>query len=233
MNRKWMIAALIACGTVAGVATNGLAQPGPNGPPPSLGPGGPGGPGGMQGGRERMMESLRDELDIADDAAWDALAIKIEKVIDAQRDARTQGMGRGMGGPGGPGNPGGPPTDGQPRGPRGDNAGGPPDGAQPGAEPGQRGQRGPRGGGQGAGGPGAGAGGQQGAASPLMLAVRELRAAVGEQNANADDIIAKLKAYRVAKAQAEANLAAARGDLKSAITDPRHEAILVLRGLLE
>lgn len=66
-----------------------------------------------------------------------------------------------------------------------------------------------------------------------MHAARELRELVGENDAKAEDIVAKLKAYREAKAAADAKLVAARAELKAAATDARTEAVLVLRGLLE
>ncbi len=58
--------------------------------------------------RERQMDNIKEQLGTSEDE-WKALAPKIEKILDAQRDLRG-GMGRfgGPGGGGGPGGPGGP-----------------------------------------------------------------------------------------------------------------------------
>jgi len=60
--------------------------------------------GGGRGGRgnfdpaqfqQRMMEGLKDRLEVKDDAEWKALEPLIQKVMDARRDSMS-GMGRGM-----------------------------------------------------------------------------------------------------------------------------------------
>ncbi len=96
---------------------------GPGGPGGGPGGGGPGGPGG--GGRgqfqQRMMDTLKQQLGSTDEE-FTALQPKIQKVMQAQRDAGGNGM-RGMFGRGGPGGggPGGGPGGGQ----GGGGAGGP------------------------------------------------------------------------------------------------------------
>jgi hypothetical protein len=68
--------------------------------------GGPGGPGGGPGGfrymdpaqrQQRMMEFYRSELGFTNDADWNAVQPRIQKVMDTQREAmssRFGGMGR-------------------------------------------------------------------------------------------------------------------------------------------
>lgn len=51
--------------------------------------------------RQRMMERMKEQLGASDDE-WKVLSPKVEKVMDAQREARTGG-GFMFGGPGGPG----------------------------------------------------------------------------------------------------------------------------------
>jgi hypothetical protein len=52
--------------------------------------------------RQRMMERVREQLAVKDDAEWSVIESRIKKISDSRF-----GMGRGMGGPGGPGGPGG------------------------------------------------------------------------------------------------------------------------------
>lgn len=68
--------------------------------------------------------------------------------------------------------------------------------------------------------------------SPMATASRELRTALEKENASADEINAKLKAYREAREKAQANLEAARKDLKEVLS-ARQEAQLVVVGILE
>lgn len=78
--------------------------------------GGPGGPGGPGGGnwdpaqmRQRMMERMREQFAVKDDAEWKLISERIEKVNDARRESMMRGMGmmfgggRGGRGPGGQG----------------------------------------------------------------------------------------------------------------------------------
>lgn len=60
-------------------------------------------PGGRQGRgnfdpaqfRERMMQNLREQLEVTDDSEWKAIEPMVQKVMDA-RMASVSGMGRGM-----------------------------------------------------------------------------------------------------------------------------------------
>ncbi len=70
--------------------------------PNNGGPGAPGGPGGGRFGgrnfdpaqfRQRMMENIKQELEITNDDEWKAIEPRIQKVMDARRDAFS-GMGR-------------------------------------------------------------------------------------------------------------------------------------------
>jgi hypothetical protein len=64
---------------------------------------GGGGNGGGQGGRgnfdpaqfqQRMMDNIKDQLGFTNDTDWGAVQPLIQKVMDAQRSARSGGMGR-------------------------------------------------------------------------------------------------------------------------------------------
>jgi len=110
MKRLSLASLLAICGLILSTATGSLlaqneapaAQPG--------GSGAPGAPGGRQGRgnwdpeqmRQRMMERVREQLAVKDDAEWSVIESRIKKISDSRF-----GMGRGMGGPGGPGGPGG------------------------------------------------------------------------------------------------------------------------------
>jgi hypothetical protein len=88
------------------------------------GPGGAGNGGGPGGDfdpaqfRQRMMDHIRQNLNVTNDDEWSAIQPLVQKVMEARREAGPGG-GMGMGGPGGPppGGPGGPPPDGGPGGP--------------------------------------------------------------------------------------------------------------------
>lgn len=76
-----------------------------------------GGGGGQGGGRgnfdpaqfqQRMMQRIQDELGITNDTDWSAVQPLVQKVMEAQRDARSGGMGRMFGGRNRGGNNGGP-----------------------------------------------------------------------------------------------------------------------------
>jgi len=112
MKRLSLASLLAICGLILSTATGSLlaqneapaAQPGA--------PGAPGAPGGRQGRgnwdpeqmRQRMMERVREQLAVKDDAEWSVIESRIKKINDSR-----SGMGRGFGGPGGgPGGPGGP-----------------------------------------------------------------------------------------------------------------------------
>ncbi len=67
--------------------------------------GGGGGGGGGRGTfdpeqmRQRMMERYREQMDVKDDAAWQAIETRITKVMEARRDVGFGGGMRGMFGP--------------------------------------------------------------------------------------------------------------------------------------
>ena len=110
MKRLSLASLLAICGLILSTATGSLlaqneapaAQPG--------GSGAAGAPGGRQGRgnwdpeqmRQRMMERVREQLAVKDDAEWSVIESRIKKISDSRF-----GVGRGMGGPGGPGGPGG------------------------------------------------------------------------------------------------------------------------------
>jgi hypothetical protein len=73
---------------------------------------------------------------------------------------------------------------------------------------------------------------QPAATSPVEAATRELRAAVEKPNASDADIDQKLTALREARVKAQANLDAARKELKEVLT-AKQEANLVLMGTLD
>lgn len=69
------------------------------------------------------------------------------------------------------------------------------------------------------------------AESEFAVAARELRTAI-QNNAPEQEINQRLQAYRDARKKAEAELQAAREDLRDVLT-PRQEAVLVMAGMLE
>ena len=162
--------------------------------------------------RQRMMERLRDQLEVKDDAEWKLLAERIQKVLEARRA---------LGGPGGPGGfgmmrPGGPP-------PR-------PDGAAPGQDgppPGGPDQPGAP---DGAGGPG-GPGGPGMFNRPPSPEIEALRKAL-EANASSAELKTRLAAVRTAREQKEAALATAQDELKQLLS-VRQEAVAVMFGLVK
>jgi hypothetical protein len=92
-------------------------------------------------------------------------------------------------------------------------------------------RRGRNGGGGGFGGGGAPGGGEQ-PQSDVQVKLHDLSTALQDTQTSADDIKAKLQAYRDARTAAKADLVKAQEDLKSVLT-PRQEAVLVSMGLLE
>lgn len=75
-------------------------------PPPAR----PGGTGGNRGGGDpsefqaRMMENIRDQMKVKDDAEWKVLEARIQKVTDARREIGFGGGGRMFRRPGGDNN---------------------------------------------------------------------------------------------------------------------------------
>jgi hypothetical protein len=43
--------------------------------------------------RERMMTRVREEMDVKDDADWKPISVRVEKVMEARREAGNNGMG--------------------------------------------------------------------------------------------------------------------------------------------
>jgi hypothetical protein len=173
--------------------------------------------------RQRMMERMREQYEVTDDAEWKLISERITAVMDAQRATRAGGGG--FGGPGGPGGPGGGPGGFRPQG-GGDNQGGPggPRGeagqGAPGGFGGQGGQRGP-------GGPGGGFGGPR----ETNPEVEALQKAI-EAKASPDEIKAKLARLRESRKEKEAKLEKAQEDLKQVLS-AKQEAVAVMAGLLK
>jgi hypothetical protein len=97
-TRKQLFAAAVAA-LICLSGASMMAQD--NNPPPGPGPG-PGGPGRQGRGnfdpaqfRQRMMDNLKEQLEVTDDTEWTSLQPLIQKVMDA-RMASFGGMGRGM-----------------------------------------------------------------------------------------------------------------------------------------
>lgn len=111
MNRSSFASLLAVCGLILSTATGSLLAQNDAPAPQQGAPGGPGGPGGGRQGRgnwdpeqmrQRMMERVREQLGVKDDAEWSLIEARIKKINDSR-----PGMGRGFGGPGGPGGQGG------------------------------------------------------------------------------------------------------------------------------
>ena len=108
MKRLSLASLLAICGLILSTATGSLLA---QNEAPAAQAGAPGAPGGRQGRgnwdpeqmRQRMMERVREQLAVKDDAEWSVIESRIKKINDSR-----SGMGRGFGGPGGgPGGPGG------------------------------------------------------------------------------------------------------------------------------
>jgi hypothetical protein len=112
MNRTSLAPLLAVCGLILSTSTGSLLAQNDAAAPQQGGQGGQGGPGGRQGRgnfdpeqmRQRMMERLREQLGVKDDAEWSLIEARIKKINESR-----SGMGRGFGGFGGPGGPGGGP----------------------------------------------------------------------------------------------------------------------------
>ncbi len=178
------LAAFLSLGAL-GLSAQDTAPGAANGADPggnrrNRGQGGPGGGANMtpEQMRARMMERVREQFGVKDDAEWKVISERVEKVGAARRE-----MGGGMGMPGGRGGPGG----------AGGGRGG--FGGEPSAE-----------------------------ATALKSAI--------DNNASADDIKAKLAAYRGAQKEKEAKLAKAQDDLRQVLS-AKQEAAAVLAGYLK
>lgn len=161
--------------------------------------------------RQQMMERMREQFEVKDDAEWTLISQRIEKVNEARR--AMGGGGGGFGGFGGPGGPGGRPP------------GGAQDGGPGGGGGGARGGGGPGGpGGFGGGGPG----GFNRQPDPAAEALQKTIEAKG----TSEEIKAKLAQLREARKEKEAKLEKAQADLRQVLT-ARQEALAVLMGMLK
>lgn len=229
MIQSNMFRTLGAAACLAFTVGNLLAQDGP----PQARPGGPqGGPGNFdpEQMRQRMMERMRDQFGVKDDAEWKVLSDRLNAVMEARRNAMT-GSGFGMGGPGGPGGrmgggdrqggpggPGGPDAQGENRARRGPSG---PDGAP------AEGERGP-GFRSGQGGPGGGPMGFNRQPNPELEALQK---AIQEE-APAEEVKTKLEALRAARKAKEEALEKAQASLREILT-ARQEAIAVTMGIIK
>jgi len=153
--------------------------------------------------RQLTMNGVREKLGV-DEEQWKSLWPKIEKVMEAQQNART---GAGMSFTSGTMVKGTPPAN---------------------SAVGGAGQRGQSGGG----GPGPGAPGSvANVDTPAGRAMQMIRAAL-EQAAGEEELLERVAAMRVARDAARAELVAAQKELHDACT-PRQEAVLLTMGLLE
>ncbi len=170
--------------------------------------------------RQRMLDRMRDQFDVKEDAEWKAISQRIEKVMQARRGIGGGGPG-GFGMPGGPGGRGGPGGPGGQGGPGGSGGFGPPDNGPQGAPDAARSS------GRGPGGPG-GPGGMGREANPELDALRKAI----ENKAPSAEIKAKLTACREARKKKEAELEQAQDQLRE-ILSARQEAVAVTLGLLK
>lgn len=151
----------------------------------------------------RRMDRYREQLEVTNDAEWKVIQERIEKVLEAEREARSGGFG-GFGGFGG-GGPGGGRRGGNNR---GNNGGNQADAAGTNADRGTR-------------------GGQPNPDNPERTA---LQLAV-DSKASTEELKTKISKLRERTKQKEANLAKAREDLRQVLT-VRQEALAHLNGLL-
>ena len=152
--------------------------------------------------RKQMTERLKASLKVTDDE-WAVIQPLMEKVQTKMRESMgSRGFGAGPGGPGGPGG------GGDRRRGGGDGGGAPTAGAPGGGGDSQRGDR---------------------PASPERDA---LRTALEDEKTSPEDIQAKLTALREVRKKSEAELNAAREDLRKVLS-VRQEAALVGMGMLE
>ncbi len=160
--------------------------------------------------RERMLQNLRERLEVTDDSEWKLISERITKVMDARRAANSGpggfGMFGGFGGPppggGGFGGPGGPPpagNDGQ-----GNLGSAAPSGPPPGGFAGFNREPNPE--------------------------LEALQKAV-ESKASSAELKAKMAELKAARARKQAELETARESLRQLLS-ARQEAIATTMGLL-
>ncbi len=186
--------------------------------------------------RQRMLDRMRDQFEVKDDAEWKAISERIDKVMQARRSAGGLGGPGGFGFAGGRGGPGGPGGQQGPGGP-----GGPPPQGDEGRPEGLGPQGGPPGAlGQGQGSPPAtgvmrsppdGPGGMGGPNREATPELEALRKAI-QNEAPASEIKSKLAAFRAARQKKEAELEKAQNELRQVLS-ARQEAVAVTLGLLK
>ena len=200
MQRKVMTIGVVASVLALMVGGLALAQQGGGGGR-QRGQGGPGGgnfdPAQM---RQRMMDRMKEQLGVKDDAEWKIIEPRLTKVAEANR--QVSGGGRGgmmgmmgmMGGRGGRGGQGGP------------------GGADNGGAPAQR--------------RGSGPGGEQ---TALDKAVAQLDMVLQKESASPEEIKTALTGVLSAREKAKQELAVAQADLLKVLT-VRQEAVLTVMG---
>ncbi|MGH7971508.1 MAG: OmpH family outer membrane protein [Limisphaerales bacterium] len=163
--------------------------------------------------RQQMMQRLRDQFEIPDDAEWKLVSERITKVMDARRAANSGGGPGGLGRFGGPGGPppnrGGSSETGGPVPPGGDGGQNPPTGAAFNGPP-----------------PG-GFGAFPREPDPELEALQKAI----DAKAPAADLKAKIVELKAARAKKQAELEKAREDLRQLLS-ARQEAIAMTLGLL-
>ncbi len=162
--------------------------------------------------RQRMLQHLRDQLEVTDGSEWKLISDRIAKVMDARRAANPGPGPMGFGPFGGPGGP-------------------PPNGAGPGAPGGAPptggdNQNGPGGAGPG-GPPPAGFGPMNRESVPELDALQKAI----DAKASASELKAKMTELKAARAKKQAELEQAREDLRQVLS-ARQEAIAMALGLL-
>jgi len=164
--------------------------------------------------RQRMIQRLRDRLEVTDDSEWKVISERITRVMDARR---AVGGGRGPGGFAFFGPPGGgpPPNAGGNEGP-----GGPPPAGND--NPG-----GPGGPGSFGGPPPGGPGGFNPEPNPELEALQK----AVESKASSAELKTKMAELKAARAKKQADLEKARADLRQVLS-ARQEAIAMTVGLL-
>ncbi len=163
--------------------------------------------------RQRMMERLRNALDVKDDTEWGAISERISKVLDARRAVR------GPGGPGGFGGPGGPPRGAnRPAAGVGPGDGGGPEQADSSSGPGPRSEfRGPPG----------GPAGPNAEPSPEAQALRKAI----DAKAPTTELKARVAEFKAARQKKQADLEKAQEELRQILT-VQQEAVAITFGLL-
>jgi hypothetical protein len=161
--------------------------------------------------RQRVLQNLRERLEVTDDSEWKLISERITKVMDARRAANPGpggfGMFGGFGGPppgggGGFGGPGGPP-------PAGEDNQGTPGGAGPAGPP-----------------PGGFAGFNR-EPNPELEALQK----AVESKASSAELKARMAELKASRARKQAELETARESLRQLLS-ARQEAIAMAMGLL-